>query len=574
MKLQSYEPQVRMSQPKSAAVVVNNDVNAYGNGSGADFRDLSQAVNKWTAELDKQIENDDRTAILKAVDAYNQGRYDIMYNENDGLMHAKGESANGISQAYVEKNNILRSQVLDTYKVTKKENLAGLVDIMDRAGLAGYSKVNELQHKEGEAVKDAALNNNITNVATMLQKDYSTPGAIDNAIQNAHLLISLRYGDAGKDIIEAANRKADEKILEATISQAIAQDNFQAAANILKQYGNAISTEKHSKFTDTIQQKGSQEYVLKLGRQASEMFSNEAAAMEWIRKQPGFSVVGENRPLSEVEARTAQSVFLTELHTKKRLYKEYLENSSIDFSRKLLVQFNQGMSFDAALAFAKENAGDNQELYNSYVSMVRKYYINGVSKMSNDLENFAQRELTEGRFDTMEKYIERLTLFGASPVQLAQGSLDWKDWRYGNGKYKYNAKDLLGMALPDEKLSADEKLILGRGLEMAVGKQIAAYMTEKKREPSVEEVSKMAQLALTFAPVDGAKTRGRYWGWNDFETSPGALATANIISITDAGNNMSQIKYINGNTEIVTGEQLEKILGKANEVFKKYQKED
>ena len=52
----------------------------------------------------KMIEDDDKRSLLEAVDKYNKARYNILYNNETGLMNTRLEGAVGAQDRYWKKN--------------------------------------------------------------------------------------------------------------------------------------------------------------------------------------------------------------------------------------------------------------------------------------------------------------------------------------------------------------------------------------------------------------------------------------------------------------------------------------
>ena len=101
MKIQGYTPQIENGGNINAAVKTISDINAYG-GNGAGQRAISKGISAWQSVIAQKQEEDDKQNILKAMDEYNKGRFEIMYNQDSGLMNTTLDKSEGISDSYIE----------------------------------------------------------------------------------------------------------------------------------------------------------------------------------------------------------------------------------------------------------------------------------------------------------------------------------------------------------------------------------------------------------------------------------------------------------------------------------------
>lgn len=109
MKLSTYTPQVNRNTI-NARVQAPGSLQSYGaDQSGA--MGTSRMLGGLAQMSQRIMIDDDKRTLLEAMDAYNKGRYNILYGDN-GLMKTNLEGAAGISQRYTEQEQKLRSDVL------------------------------------------------------------------------------------------------------------------------------------------------------------------------------------------------------------------------------------------------------------------------------------------------------------------------------------------------------------------------------------------------------------------------------------------------------------------------------
>ena len=116
MKISGYNPQVNNGGIVNATVKRVSDVMAYG-GNGLGLKAVSQGIGAWANVIAQKQEEDDKQNILKAMDEYNKGRFEIMYNQDSGLMNTTLDKSEGISDSYIEQEKKLRGNVLKGVKL-------------------------------------------------------------------------------------------------------------------------------------------------------------------------------------------------------------------------------------------------------------------------------------------------------------------------------------------------------------------------------------------------------------------------------------------------------------------------
>ena len=239
MKIQGYTPQIENGGNINATVKTISDINAYG-GNGAGQRAISKGISAWQSVIAQKQEEDDKQNILKAMDEYNKGRFEIMYNQDNGLMNTVAYSAENIDKDYDEGMKKLRSTIMGNTKLYDKRNMVALENLMNKSDFEGYQQVAKHQFKQGEVAKDISLSNNLLNNIELVQKD---PSYIQTAFDNNALMTSLRYQGiaGGEKVAEAKVREANSQIVAAAIGAYMDQDNYNGAQKILDSYGHFLT---------------------------------------------------------------------------------------------------------------------------------------------------------------------------------------------------------------------------------------------------------------------------------------------------------------------------------------------
>lgn len=247
MKISGYTQQIGTGGITNATIKRVSDTLAYG-GDGKGQRAISQGLGMMADVVIKKQEEDDKKNILSAIDEYNKGRFEIMYNQNNGLMNTVAGAASDIDKQYNEGMKKLRGDILGNTKLYNKNNMVALENLMNKSDFEGYQQVARHQYKQGEVEKDVKLGNILANNIELVQKD---PANLQAAFDSNALMVSLRYQgiQGGADVAEAKIREANGQIVAAAIGSCMDQDNYSGAEKILGEYGHFLTPNQRANIT-------------------------------------------------------------------------------------------------------------------------------------------------------------------------------------------------------------------------------------------------------------------------------------------------------------------------------------
>lgn len=264
MKLSTYTPQVNRNTI-NARVQAPGSLQSYGaDQSGA--MGTSRMLGGLAQMSQRIMIDDDKRTLLEAMDAYNKGRYNILYGDN-GLMKTNLEGAAGISQSYTEQEQKLRSDVLKNINFKTRDYELAFGDMANKSAQQGLELVNKHQYTQGEEVKNVRLNNNLTEYLNFAQQNYNDPGIVAGTAQMAGLLIAARYEGYGDEFIQAKTREAVGNMGGTLVNTAIANDDYTAADSLLNDFDAYITPQQKAAFRQTIYAKQKKEYEYNLARQ-------------------------------------------------------------------------------------------------------------------------------------------------------------------------------------------------------------------------------------------------------------------------------------------------------------------
>lgn len=281
MKLSTYTPQVNRNTI-NARVQAPGSLQAYGaDQSGA--MGTSRMLGGLADMSQRIMIDDDKRTLLEALDAYNKGRYDILYGDN-GLMKTNLEGAAGISQSYTEQERKLRENVLKNVSFKTRNYELAFGDMANKSAQQGLELVNKHQYTQGEEVKNVRLNNNLTEYLNFAQQNYNDPGIVAGTAQMAGLLIAARYEGYGDEFIKSKTREALGGMGGALINTAIAGNNYERAASLLNEFDEALTTEQRTRFTKAIEDKRKTQVENSFAQSIYDRFGDDmGAAYDYIQ---------------------------------------------------------------------------------------------------------------------------------------------------------------------------------------------------------------------------------------------------------------------------------------------------
>lgn len=279
MKIEGYKPSVGLNTI-NGSVKVSGDKMAYG-ASGAGFDALGNAAGKWAETVQKQYDDEDRQTILDALDLYNKGRYNIMYNDQTGLMHTKLDGSVGIADSFTEQEQKLRSDILGNLKLHNKDNAVALNGMMNKSAYQGWEQVHQYQLKQADDLVDVRYKNNVDNMVEMAQKEWNNPDVLDSLLDDTHLLASAAYGlkSDSQVLIDEKSKSAMGQIASAAITQAITTGDYKAARSYQDKYGHYLTAQQRAAFNKTVLTKEADEYSYNTAESLYDMYGDDEAAV-------------------------------------------------------------------------------------------------------------------------------------------------------------------------------------------------------------------------------------------------------------------------------------------------------
>lgn len=281
MKIAGYQGSVNLGAGSGATVKVSSDLNAYGSG-GKGLAAIAGAANKWAVAVEAQQEDEDKQSILNAMDIFNKSRYNIMYNDESGLMNTKLEGTAGASSSYTEQINKARQDVLSNTKLHSKKNQLALDHLMYQSAQQGFQTVDQYEQKQKEAVTDLRYDNNIQNSCEFVQKNWNNPQALQDEIIRTQLLTSAIYGKRGAEFIESKSRANIGQVVASAVGASITNEDYGTMRNIMDKYGSYLTANQRAAFEKVAYDKESSAFERNT---AKDLYAKYGDDEEAVRKE-------------------------------------------------------------------------------------------------------------------------------------------------------------------------------------------------------------------------------------------------------------------------------------------------
>ena len=289
MKIAGYQGSVNLGAGGGATVKVSSDLNAYGSG-GKGLAAIAGAANKWAVAVEAQQEDEDKQSILNAMDIFNKSRYNIMYNDESGLMNTKLEGTAGASSSYTEQINKARQDVLSITKLHSKKNQLALDHLMYQSAQQGFQTVDQYEQKQKEAVTDLRYDNNIQNSCEFVQKNWNNPQALQDEIIRTQLLTSAIYGKRGAEFIESKSRANIGQVVASAVGASITNEDYGTMRNIMDKYGSYLTANQRAAFEKVAYDKESSAFERNTAKDLYAKYGDdEEAALKAVEGMKGFS---------------------------------------------------------------------------------------------------------------------------------------------------------------------------------------------------------------------------------------------------------------------------------------------
>ena len=215
------------------------------------------------------------------MDEYNKGRFEIMYNQDSGLMNTTLDKSEGISDSYIEQEKKLRGNVLKGIKLHNQKNMVALNSLMDNSARQGYESVYRYQTKQKIAANEVRFSDYMDKQNEYAQNNYGNFEIVNSLMQQADLIADLHYRNIGGDaLVKEKQKQAKGSIAASSITSAITHEDYATARKLKDSYSGFLTTEQRAAFEKVLYQKESANYEYNLGNQLYQLYGDDEAAVK------------------------------------------------------------------------------------------------------------------------------------------------------------------------------------------------------------------------------------------------------------------------------------------------------
>ena len=245
----------------------------------------------------------------------------------------------------------------------------------------------------------------------------------------------------------------------------------------------------------------------------------------------------------------------------ERRIKEQKDAMTGSVFAEVIKMHDEGVSYEDAQTWARNKAGTDLELFNTYTGLVNKYYSsvgaksNGGKGLEIGMQDMFEEFLANGSYsgeNGKEEFISELLAAGATKSEVNKMLEAYNDWMNGTGVFKYPWSNIKNEVMGDSKLKDGSLEYAAQWNEaQAAGKEfIKQYRSKNNRMPTDIEVIKACREGMT------EMSYGRYLeskgfisyfdNYEELKLSPGQLLRAKIAKINRLSNGRFEVIYSDG----------------------------
>jgi len=254
MKLATYTPQVQRNTINAqveapAAQALANIGQMQGQGLGG----LARGLNVGVGVLQKLAQEKEQTNVTAAQTEYAKRVSDMLYNEENGLMHRQLSNADGVSLAYQDGERKIREDVQKQFKLTGKS--LNTFNVMCDKDVAGHwGRLNQYEFNEGQKNKKIVTDNALVQIGNEAQALYSDVTMMNDALGKMRATIDANYYNMGKDYCDAYFRQSAANLVTSSLNVAIRKNDMVGAETLMAKFGYLVPPSQLSTYAKAVQE--------------------------------------------------------------------------------------------------------------------------------------------------------------------------------------------------------------------------------------------------------------------------------------------------------------------------------
>lgn len=264
MKATGYQPSVGLTVGSNPAQHIVGDRRAYGDGSG--FGAMSQGIGAVLTAYEKEREEDMVTDITAAKNEYDKRMNDLLYSDN-GLMRREFDGARGIGEEYEQSEKKIREECFGMVPKSKRAHIA-FTKMVDAEASRNFSLVRDHSYKQRNAYKAVTFDNMVQLKSETVQKYYNNHELIGANLADIKTNLYANYvTQKGEAWCESKFNQIEDDIIQKTIESAIANDDKEAAQDLLSAFGDRVEPSKLNNIRSNLINAEKQDAVITMAEQ-------------------------------------------------------------------------------------------------------------------------------------------------------------------------------------------------------------------------------------------------------------------------------------------------------------------
>lgn len=554
MKITGYNSVVGTGGTVNATVRAVGDINAYG-GNGSGLKAVSNALGKWQAAYQQVAEEEDKRTLMSAMDTYNKGRYDILYNDENGVMNTKLDGAAGSVDSYLEREKKLRNDIAGNIKFRTDKYKLVFQDMVSKSAQQGYELVDKHQYGEGEKQRDVVLNNNLQNMLMMVQKNYNNDAIIQDAVEQTKLYVAERYERMGKEYVDNVTKTAASKIGKSVVDEAIARGDYDNAKKYMQYFDAVLTPEMRDSLEKALFSKEKDDYSMSLAEDLQRRYGKDIGAV--MNELEATKAFGSDR-LMNLNERQHILGMVQNINNTNIAIEKARANEIAEYTRSHITEmYSQGKTYTDMCRWAVEEAGADTNKLTTMLTAINNWNKSAGNKGLDETEIMRTDVMLEnGVFKDLTDYVGYLTEAGASQKQLLEAEKKFKEFSTSTGRFSVKLDDWKRTVMGKSTLNGAEQA-LWDGMKNYGGMAVAEFIVKNNRQPSAAEIVEILEGARTKSYAVTYENKGTWVNTTEVKTfSPAQLAYAGYKSVKEIAPDLFEVTNMRGEVFAMSGDTL------------------
>lgn len=238
MKAMGYQPNVGLKVGSTPARQSAGPAIAYGDGSGYDA--MARGFGTVLSLVEKEREEDMVADVTAAKNEYDKRISDLLYNEENGLMHKKLANARGIGKTFEEEEKKIRADILPMLPKYEKAHIA-FANLADKDSQRNFNTVRNYSLEQKKAYRDVNLTNSINFKMENAQHYYKDPSAVKEQLDAIYTDIRANCeNEYGAEWCKSKFDETEAKVVASVVETAYSNGDNDAVRSLINVFGDRV----------------------------------------------------------------------------------------------------------------------------------------------------------------------------------------------------------------------------------------------------------------------------------------------------------------------------------------------